>query len=677
MADYNLGTAQGKVVIDTDTKGVGKAEDALDDLADSGEETAKRVGKIGPGFVAAMSAVATAVGTVVDNVINAVGDWISEATVASDANDKFVQSMSFAGIDSSAIEVAAKRAQEYADATVYSLSDIMNAVAQFTANGVTNANDLVESIGNFNAVAGGTSETFQRLLLMSTQTASAGKLTAENWNQLADAVPGGAGVLMKALEEAGAYTGNFREAMSAGEITAEEFNSALLTLGSKPVAVEAAKSVSTMEGAVGNLQAIIVGGLAKAIDFIKPALTGMMSDLGVALQWVFGAVGDAVQFVQENIDWIGPLAVAIGAATAVWIAWNAAIVAWQTIVKIGTALQAAWNAVLAANPIMLIVMAIAALVAGLIYFFTQTEVGKKVWADFTRFLGEAWANISQFLTDLWTNLSSFFTDLWTGIATFFEDTWKNIQNFVTTIALAIYSFLVGFGNNVSNWWNGLWEGVRAFFDFIWNAIVTYIMTIVGVIIGIFTGDFSKVPNIIQDIWNMVMKFTQDVWNNVLNWLGGIPGWIMDVFKGAGQWLVGIGEDILNGLWDGLQNIWDGLVGWIGDIGQSIADTFAGVLGINSPSKVFRQLGVDVMRGLQLGLEDTSGVDAAIADLGRSMSSDLRAVADQNVMLDALSEGTGDDNRQFIYNAAEGSGQIDGEDDWIDAIRRAKVIVPGW
>ncbi|WP_109210597.1 MULTISPECIES: tape measure protein [Microbacterium] len=677
MADYNLGTAQGKVVIDTDVKGVKDAEEALDDLEKKGDDAAKAPQKISAGWVAGMAIVGTVVSQAAMAVSQAVGDWIADAVAASDANDKFRKSMEFAGLDTSAIDTAAARAQAYADSTVYSLDTILNAVASFTANGVTNANDLVESIGNFNAVAGGTEETFQRLLLASTQTASAGKLTAENWNQLADAVPGGAGTLMKALEEAGAYTGNFREAMSAGEITAEEFNAALLTLGSKPVAVEAAQSVSTMEGAVGNLNAIIVGGLAKAIDFIKPALTGLLAALGETITAVFAGIAEVVNFVRDNFDWVAPLAVAIAAATAVWVAWNAAITAWQTITKIGTAVQAAFNAVMAANPIMLIVMAIAALVAGLVYFFTQTELGREVWANFTRFLGEAWANVSQFLTETFTNVANFFNETWVAIAGFFEDTWNNIQSFVTSVVLAIYSFFVGFGNDVRSWWEGLWDTVFSIFEFIWKAIETYIMTIVGVIIGIFTGDFSKVPNIIQDIWNRVMQFTQDVWNNVLNWLGSVPGWIMDVFNGAGEWLYNIGKDILNGLWEGLQDIWNGLVGWIEDIGSTIADTFANVMGIHSPSRVMAALGEDTMRGLLIGMEGmepalNKQINALGAGLAGGLSASMQA-AIEAVPVD--SQQPTDGARTFIYNS-NGPG-FDAEDEFFAAIKRAKVVVPGW
>jgi hypothetical protein len=54
-----------------------------------------------------------------------------------------------------------------------------------------------------------------------------------------------------------------------------------------------------------------------------------------------------------------------------------------------------------ANPVGFIIGIIAAIVAALAYFFTQTEVGKKMWADFTKFLGEAMANgLACVITDV-------------------------------------------------------------------------------------------------------------------------------------------------------------------------------------------------------------------------------------------------------------------------------------
>jgi tape measure domain-containing protein len=219
--------------------------------------------------------------------------FIGEAARASDATDKFKATMNFAGMDTSQIDEATRAAKEFADQTVYDLPTIQNTIAQLASNGVADYTGLTKAAGNLNAVAGGNADTFKSVAMVMTQTAGAGKLTTENWNQMADAIPGAAGPLMRSLEEAGAYTGNFRDAMAAGEITADEFNESLMKLGNDPVAVEAAKSVSTFEGAIGGLQATINSGLMGALDAMKPAITGAINGVSTGLGAAFDWIGNA------------------------------------------------------------------------------------------------------------------------------------------------------------------------------------------------------------------------------------------------------------------------------------------------------------------------------------------------------------------------------------------------
>lgn len=221
------------------------------------------------------------------------GSLVAEAARASDATDKFKATMNFAGLDTSAIDAATAAAKDFADQTVYDLPTIQNTIAQLASNGVKDYTGLTKAAGNLNAVAGGNADTFKSVAMVMTQTAGAGKLTTENWNQMADAIPGAAGPLMKSLEEAGAYTGNFRDAMAEGEITADEFNAALMKLGNDPIAVEAAKSTATFEGAIGNLEATINSGLMSALNALKPAITGAIGLLSGGLAKSFEFVGNA------------------------------------------------------------------------------------------------------------------------------------------------------------------------------------------------------------------------------------------------------------------------------------------------------------------------------------------------------------------------------------------------
>ena len=214
-----------------------------------------------------------------DTVKGFAGDVVN----MSDSTDKFMNTMSFAGIDTKAVQAAAKETRKYADDTVYGLDDIQNTTAQLAANGIGNYMELTEAAGNLNAVAGGNADSFKSVAMMLTQTAGAGKLTTENWNQLADAIPGASGKLQEALLKNGAYTGNFRDAMSKGEITADEFNKALMDLGMTDVAKQAATSTSTIEGAMGNLEAAVTGGLTDAFNLFKPAVTGGINAASAAV----------------------------------------------------------------------------------------------------------------------------------------------------------------------------------------------------------------------------------------------------------------------------------------------------------------------------------------------------------------------------------------------------------
>lgn len=230
-----------------------------------------------------------------------IASMVPSAIEASDATDKFKSTLNFAGLDTATIDALTASTQKYADQTVYDLSDIQSVTAQLAANGVPNYDKLAEAAGNLNAVAGGNKETFKSVGMVLTQTAGQGKLTTENFNQLADAIPGASGKIQQALADAGAYTGNFRDAMSEGQITAEEFNQALLDLGMTDVAKQAATATTTFEGAWGNFEAAITGGLKRIIDAFKPFATGAINTLTSGLTAAFDTIGGLAEKIAAGI----------------------------------------------------------------------------------------------------------------------------------------------------------------------------------------------------------------------------------------------------------------------------------------------------------------------------------------------------------------------------------------
>lgn len=280
-----------------------------------GESVGKGISAKGAAIAGAMGGLATSIGS---KLVGAIQGLTGEITDASDSAQKFASTLSFANIDDSTIKDLTASTQAYADETVYDLSDIRNTTAQLAANGVDNYAQLAEAAGNLNAVAGGNADTFKSVAMVMTQTAGAGKLTTENWNQLSDAIPGASGKLQEALKANGAYTGNFREAMEKGQISAEEFNKAVMDLGMTDAAKEAATSTATIEGSMGNLEAAGVKAGMVLLDAFKPLVTGGINGVSETIGQVtdgvvrFFDVAQSNGAVQQLTDTVGALGGAAG-----------------------------------------------------------------------------------------------------------------------------------------------------------------------------------------------------------------------------------------------------------------------------------------------------------------------------------------------------------------------------
>lgn len=253
-----------------------------------------------------IGAIAGVASSAIQVITGSFSELIGESVQASDSIDKFKSTMKLGGFGEKEINEATKIVQKYADDTVYDLSTVSNTTAQLAANGIKNYTELTQAAGNLNAQAGGSAETFKAVAMMLTQTAGAGKLTTENWNQLADAIPGASGVLQKAMVDNGAYTGNFRDAMEKGEISADEFNQAITKLGMNDGAIQAAKTTTTFEGAIGNLQANIVGGINDIIKHLgKDKLTGIINGASDSVVGLFQHVSDVFSYLDRNKSTIG------------------------------------------------------------------------------------------------------------------------------------------------------------------------------------------------------------------------------------------------------------------------------------------------------------------------------------------------------------------------------------
>lgn len=576
-----------------------QADGALGDVDKSAGKSSSGFGKFGAAAGAVGGLVSSGIGMAVDAIGNLAGDIVE----ASDSADKFKSTLNFAGLDTGTIDALTASTQTYADQTVYSISDIRNVTAQLAANGVQGFDKLAEAAGNLNAVAGGNADTFSSVGMVLTQTAGAGKLTTENWNQLADAIPGASGKLQEAMLKNGAYTGNFRDAMEKGEISAEEFNQAIMDLGMTDAAKEAATSTSTIEGAMGNLEASIVGVGTTILDQFKGPLT---SGISMLAQGISGLSGVFTGLVQT----IGPILSQIGTTFQTAFQPVVGIVQSQLLPALQPLMSALQNLGNAVMPVITAaIQTVAPILATVVSNVMQTMsvIATTVTPVIT--------NIAALIQAVLPVIQSVFQSWGSVIQGVINAVFPFIQTVVTSVMNVINAIITTVLAAINGDWSGVWEGIQNIVSSVWDGIKSIVSGAINAVSGVISSVLNGISGIFSSVWNGIRGAVSSAWSGItsavssgvssmMSFITSIPSRIMGVFSGAGSWLLSAGQNIIQGLINGITNAIGGAISAVKNAVSGIIDGAKSMLGIHSPSKVFdREIGRMIPAGLGRGVSE--------------------------------------------------------------------------
>ncbi|SHY40686.1 Bacteriophage tape measure protein (TMP) [Mycobacteroides abscessus subsp. abscessus] len=209
------------------------------------------------------------------------------------------------------------------------------------------------------------------------------------------------------------------------------------------------------------------GGLSKASDKIATvagSITGKVSEVGNALTTTKELIGGDDAWGAGAIDTLNN---ALGTATPLLEGMNAAAVlasaganAIAFASKAAAAAQRLWNLAMTANPIGLIVVAVGALVAGIIYAYQHSE-------RFRAIVDAAWkaikiaaeAVVKWFMDTAWPMLKRVWEgigDGWSWLVTKAGEVWTGVKEKFT----AIVDFVKGMPSAITNAAKGMWDGLK-------------------------------------------------------------------------------------------------------------------------------------------------------------------------------------------------------------------------
>lgn len=320
----------------------------------------------------------------------------------------------------------------------------------------------------------------------------------------------------------------FLAVMNAGEGDVTKLHTAIATCSD---------TIDGYNGTCEKMAAVMQDNLEGQLTILKSQLQELAISIGDVLVPV---IRDIVSFIQKVVDKLngmdeGTRKFIITAALVVAAVGPILIVVGKIISAIGTimtlvpaiaggisAVTGAFgtlNAVMLANPIGLVIAAVAALIAIFVVLWNNCDGFREFWINL-------WQGIKDFFCQIWDGIKSFFS----GVVNFIKENWQAMALFMINPIAGLFKYLwdncEGFREFWINLWNGIkdffssvWEGIKSFFAGAWDGMKNIVSSAWDGIKSITSNAASAVGSFISNTWDSIKSHTSETWSNIKSGIG--------------------------------------------------------------------------------------------------------------------------------------------------------------
>lgn len=523
-----------------------------------------------------------------------------------DTTTQFLKFADITGTDAKkAVELVA-RAMNNAGISSNKYSDVLDNLAKasqisgisvdklaetLTKNGATmrqlgfNTDETIAMLAQFEA-AGVNSETALAGLKTAVKNwANEGKNANDEFHNVVDAIrnaPDEISGTQAAFDAFGSKAGTeLAEAIRTGKFAYDEY---LADLAASQGTVNATYE-ETQDGAdkaklaVQNMKTTAAELVNNFLEKYSPQIEKAIEAVTKTLDKLAPKVEAGIQWLIDNLPLIEAGVVGIATAFAAWkitgiiTAVTTALAGMSAAEVVAAAKTWLLNAAMAANPIGLVVTAIAALVAAFVVLWNKSEKFRNFWKGLWK---EIKATVEKYIgavVDFFKNAWERIKLVWSVVSAFFEAIWNGIK--------AIFEPVIDwFKEKFENAWNAIkavWLFVHTFFEEIWNNI----KAIFEPVIDWFKEKFETAWNTIKAIWTVVTEFFGDIWNGIKETFSSVGDWFSEKFETAVNNIKAVFSVIKNffsGVWDGIKSVFGGVADWFHDVfskaWQKVKDVFS-------------------------------------------------------------------------------------------------------
>ena len=348
-------------------------------------------------------------------------------------------------------------------------------------------------------------------------------------------------------------------------------------------------SITNSAGAAQQMANTQLDNLQGQLTILQSALEGLSISIGELLM---PYIKQIVAHIQSFVDWLNSLdeenkKIIITVALIAAALGPVLIVLGKVITAIGSILTfipklvsgfsmvgkafSALGSILTTNPIGLIVVAITAVVAGLILLYQKCEWFRNgvnaIMQQVADFFQKIWSGICSFFTETvpnaWASLASLFqgvpewwSGIWQSVSYFFLQIWSQICSFFTDTIPNAWNSVVSFFSSIPSWWTGIWQSVSDFFVSVWtdmmnNPILTALTDMISQL-------WSNLVTTLQGIWSGLVSIASGAWELLKNTILAPVLLLIDLVTGNFQQLALDAQATWANIQSAASQIWSGI-----------------------------------------------------------------------------------------------------------------------
>lgn len=513
-------------------------------------------------------------------------------------------------------EAAARKVEELKEMgakTPFELGDLASATKTLLAFNVS-ADDSTGVLQQLGDISLGNVQKLESLTRAYGKMNASQKVTLEDINMMIDA---GFNPLLLVAENTGETMEEVYDRISKGGVAFEEISGAINQATSEGGQFYQGmdKASQTTQGLISTLKDAAQSKIGELFSSISEKIKELLPNVISFVENI--DTDEIVKGVENLMQTFNDLLPVITGVTAATVAYKAAtsiagiIDALRKATEGQTIAQTLLNAVMNANPFVLIATLIAGLVTAIMTLWNTNE-------GFRDAISKIWDGIKNVFSGAW----DFITGIFGAVGDFFSGVWDGIKNAFSGVGGWFKEKFQEGKENAAK----AWENAKTIFGKIWDG-VKGVFSSVG---GWFKEKFSNAKEKAAEAWADAKEKFGDggVWGKVKEGFGDVAGWFKNKFEegkksAASAWSnaksvfggiwdniknifskgADIGKNIIDGIKQGISNAWNNLVGWFKGLFGDLIGIAKKILGIASPSKVFKKIGGFTAEGFGIGFDD--------------------------------------------------------------------------